>query len=907
MHRYSRSESVPFDSFGAGEDGAGHDTAAAAAVNGQPAPAPRGDRYGVLRLAAALVLACVALLAIPMAAHSGPNDATLHHFELRDSSNKVLPPVRPFDPTVARHYVYYTTFDSIVNLTALPTNGDATIRFTRRPIVLQPALQGVKGTYYVPYGENRWTVVVTSANGRSTRQYSMYTRRFGPEHDPFRTGDARSRDASLASFTVGKPGDQSKTQAVPLRTNLSVEDLQPARNRTYTVTVPHDRETAWVRATPTADDATVAYRRGGSPLDRENFDLDYGENRIRITVTPDNRRWARVHRLKIIREHPPEYSNALTATLTDLGIETEAQQGLLARTFELALSEPVRMPVSELKNHALSVNGGTLGKVTRVGGTSRLVNGNWVDYTDRWRIRIVVKQGGTLTVAGNRACQLDGALCTDDGRQLEGTLSETFAGAVVLKASIEGPAEGGDEDDGRIDFEVSLSREPQKLVQVRFRTIDSGANAGTATPNVDYLPADYTLEFGPGETTKTAPVALYDDTIDDTGETVMVEISDARMILNRNGRSRAISIAAPRRVSGTIYNSDPMPQEWIARFGRTVADQVIDAVEGRLRTAPSAGVEIGLGGQRIGVASPAAGSRSGENSSGVENPGSGAALTSLSGGAAEAEEAARLVAMAEWLNGETQEEDASHPGSWSMTPRELLLGSSFSLAAETDGGGFAGLWGRMAQTRFAGREGTLGLDGDVTTALLGADYAWDRWTTGLVLSHSTGEGGYRGGSSGEIEAGVTALTPWAGYALTEHLSVWGAAGYGSGELTLTQADGTALKTDLGMTLAAAGARGTLIGGGGPRLDAVADGEVVHNDDVTWAQLGDQHPLDIGFEGQAVDRPVEHEGRDHASQREPCDEGRGLSVAVRLAHAQALPLERAAHGYGPCWSWPRSRR
>lgn len=73
-----------------------------------------------------------------------------------------------------------------------------------------------------------------------------------------------------------------------------------------------------------------------------------------------------------------------------------------------------------------------------------------------------------------------------------------------------------------------------------------------------------------------------------------------------------------------------------------------------------------------------------------------------------------------------------------------------------------------------------------------------------------------------IDAGVTAVTPWAGYAVTEHLSVWGAAGYGAGDLTLTLADGTALKTDLRMTLAAAGARGTLVAGAGPRLDAAAD-------------------------------------------------------------------------------------
>ena len=52
---------------------------------------------------------------------------------------------------------------------------------------------------------------------------------------------------------------------------------------------------------------------------------------------------------------------------------------------------------------------------------------------------------------------------------------------------------------------------------------------------------------------------------------------------------------------------------------------------------------------------------------------------------------------------------------------------------------------------------------------------------------------------------MTALTPWAGYAVTERVSVWGAAGYGAGELKLTPAGEPTLKTDLGMTLAAAGA------------------------------------------------------------------------------------------------------
>ena len=157
-----------------------------------------------------------------------------------------------------------------------------------------------------------------------------------------------------------------------------------------------------------------------------------------------------------------------------------------------------------------------------------------------------------------------------------------------------------------------------------------------------------------------------------------------------------------------------------------------------------------------------------------------------------------------------------------MTGREVLPGSSVSLAAGTDGGDFAALWGRMARSRFTDREGTLALDGDVTTGLVGADYAGERWTAGLVVSRSRGEGGFRGAGSGEIEATVTAVTPWGGYTVSERLSVWGAAGHGTGDLTVKPAVGAALETDLGMTLAAAGARARLAGGDGPRLDAVTD-------------------------------------------------------------------------------------
>ena len=88
--------------------------------------------------------------------------------------------------------------------------------------------------------------------------------------------------------------------------------------------------------------------------------------------------------------------------------------------------------------------------------------------------------------------------------------------------------------------------------------------------------------------------------------------------------------------------------------------------------------------------------------------------------------------------------DGMQPQSRGMTGREALLGSSFSLTGAADGsGGSMAFWGRAAQGRFDGGEGTFSLDGEVTTGMLGADYARGKWLVGLALAQSTGEGDYR--------------------------------------------------------------------------------------------------------------------------------------------------------------------
>ena len=353
---------------------------------------------------------------------------------------------------------------------------------------------------------------------------------------------------------------------------------------------------------------------------------------------------------------------------------------------------------------------------------------------------------------------------------------------------------------------------------------------------------------------------------------------------------------------GQIHNTDAIPKAWIARFGRTVAEQMLEAVEGRMRAAPAPGVEMALAGEQIGV-------------------GSG------SGSKAE-RDAQRLT---DWLNSETNGEVQYQ--SRAVTPRDLLTGSSFTLTEETAGKDLVSFWGRGAVTSFDGREGDLTLDGEVATGMLGADWRRGRWTTGLILSHSSAEGGYSGapdaedgsgsgtGTGGSVEATLTGLFPWTRHTLSDRLEAWGMAGYGAGELTVTpkkpgtDEDGAVIRADLDLRMAAVGLRGTLLDGGGEGLTLTGktDAMVVQTASeqgrgadggnlkaaratVTRLRLGAEASRPILFDGGTTLTPslevgVRHDGGD-------AETGFGLDLGIGLALSdpeRGLQAEMRARG------------
>ena len=347
---------------------------------------------------------------------------------------------------------------------------------------------------------------------------------------------------------------------------------------------------------------------------------------------------------------------------------------------------------------------------------------------------------------------------------------------------------------------------------------------GTATAGSDYTRASGKLKFAPGETAKTVRVPVLDDVVDEGEETFTLRLSAA------SGARIADGVA-----TGTIVNSDPLQKMWLSRFGRTVAGQVVDAVTGRLSGPSPGGSRVTLGGQSIDLSALSADTVTMCRRAPGGLPGA-------------ANDGGPLAGRGAW--------EAARAGSWEdrqpglgtergMTGRELLLGSSFDLAAgggEAGGPGYAA-WGRMSVDGFDGEApadgGTMRLDGEVTTGLLGADAQWERWLAGLALSVSEGKGTFDlpGRDSGTVESSLTSVNPYVRYEASDRLSVWGLVGYGTGDMTIR---GNALdRTDISMRLGATGARGVLLEGdesGGVDLALRGDAFLVQMD---WEKVSNE--------------------------------------------------------------------
>ena len=383
----------------------------------------------------------------------------------------------------------------------------------------------------------------------------------------------------------------------------------------------------------------------------------------------------------------------------------------------------------------------------------------------------------TVTLASGRGCDEAGAVCTADGRALTNTSSVTVGGPVRIR--VEG-ARAKEGKDASLDFAVTLNRAAGHEVSVDYATEDD-----TATAGADYTATSGTLVFAAGETAKTVSVPVLDDAIDEGKETMRLKLSNPQGAYLRNVHKQA---------KGVIRNADPLPKAYLGHFGRRAASDAIAAVTARFETPRGAGSHLTFAGQRL--------------------SGDGAALADTVAGLARAfggeEEAPGDDPYARHGLGDPWNAPASMPGR-AMSGRELLTGMSFRAVLGQGAGAQLTSWGQGASvSHFSGAVSGVRLSGEAATGALGMDYERGRWLAGFALTHSLGAGTAHGaGETYALGSTVTTVLPYARLALTDRLSAWTLAGTGSGGLTLDAA-AQRHRTDLSMTLAAAGMRGDLV-------------------------------------------------------------------------------------------------
>ena len=424
-------------------------------------------------------------------------------------------------------------------------------------------------------------------------------------------------------------------------------------------------------------------------------------------------------------------------------------------------------------------------------------------HNDRWEIAIdpVSKADIEVAIAATADCAAAGAVCTEGGEALSNAVSAAIPGPPGLSVADAQVEEG---PDAALDFAVTLSRASTEVVTVDYATSDVSAVAGA-----DYTRTTGTLTFTPGETAKTVSVPVLDDAHDDGGETFTLTLS------NPSGGNAWLEDAS---ATGTIENADAMPRAWIARFGRTVGTQAVEAVTGRLGGGGQ--THVTLGGRSLPLGTGEASLLTDETT-----PGDDLSPMAHDGTGEVAKEAGEVEkAVAEWLRSSMGED-----GELVLPDLDtLMLGSSFNLSLGDRGAGSGSqrkwsVWGRFARDSFEGAAEGLSLEGDVTTGFVGMDVESGSWLWGAALGISDGEGPYRmaedgatappedetPGMSGRMESNMTAVYPYGRYAVTDRLDLWAMGGYGEGTMIVEAAGGSPLETDLGLTLGAIGARGNL--------------------------------------------------------------------------------------------------
>ncbi len=416
------------------------------------------------------------------------------------------------------------------------------------------------------------------------------------------------------------------------------------------------------------------------------------------------------------------------------------------------------------------------------------------------------------------------------------------------------------EDAGALLLPVQLSRSSPRLVTIEFASADV-----TATEGADYVSSRGIVIFEPGSTEGKIRIQILEDEEVEGNETFQVKLADARnaeidqegigigTIVDNDGGSNVSVQSVMVSRSAAIFEMNlskpsllPVLVSYATEDGSAYAGKDYEPVAGQVTFAPgevSKTIDVKLlSSERIWEAKTFA-------------------LVILSAVNAEVQEARTEAVMEEeseesilnayvarvlrtWASQVVEALSRRMEGmaqcqipdlSWLRYGTEhRSLGQIFSgCGAEFTQGGWS-VWGQGAFTRMRGQDGALSLSSDVTTMLVGADYAWRQgWMAGLLAAQSWDQGTYETPSrSGTASSRLTSFYPYVSYQTGAGMRAWMLLGLGRGETELET-----LNSELDAALIALGLTGTLTGGSTGRLG--------YEVDAFWATANMETGSDLG--------------------------------------------------------------
>ncbi len=320
--------------------------------------------------------------------------------------------------------------------------------------------------------------------------------------------------------------------------------------------------------------------------------------------------------------------------------------------------------------------------------------------------------------------------------------------------------------EGVTHYSVRLRSEPSASVTVRIRVVEQRDESGSVV-----TVSPQTLHFDADNWNTAQQVEI-------TAQGLGTATLEHEIITTDSNYSQ---LTAPAAVRVSVQDQSPEhASAWFARFGRTVGEQVVDAVTSRLVRAKN-----------------------------------------------DAQSTSLRIAGQSFDAGQTRDALFDHPhpdrspapdrrhserhesGLEKLTGQIFLSGTSFDFSQNTAAGSRQSVWGRGAISDFDGRSGAADIEGTASSVLMGADDTAESAAIGLAFSHSLGKGKYRDDSGeGRFRSDLTGLYVYGRQEAEGGITLWGVGGYGIGDYERRQGD-SVWKSDIAMQMAAGGIRAPL--------------------------------------------------------------------------------------------------